>query len=337
MKMSRGIYLRGMVYWFAIQKNKKRHFISLETNDLAVAVRRVEELRDHPEIKASFGFPAEIEKFIDYKVRMNAYSRFSADEKGGVLHRFATYLGPNVTPAAVTPSQVQSFYDACLRRVSASTANGYIMTLRSFFRWCQEVEGTIRRSPAASVQMAKVVSKRRERHCTVPLRDRLIQECKRPDLKFILFCGFHAGLRRNEIIEARPDWFDLENNLLHVRKTDTFEIKDKEERTIPLTREFSEFLGEEYPFPGKYCVAPDVERGISRYRWDFHRPFTEYMESQDCDWITIHTMRHTFASLLASAGKSIFKIATWLGDDVRVVQKHYAKLNPKDEDIEVKG
>jgi hypothetical protein len=41
------------------------------------------------------------------------------------------------------------------------------------------------------------------------------------------------------------------------------------------------------------------------------------------------------ASLHAPAGVSIYKIAQWLGDDVRVVQKHYAKLLPKDEDIEV--
>ena len=40
-------------------------------------------------------------------------------------------------------------------------------------------------------------------------------------------------------------------------------------------------------------------------------------------------MRHTFASLLAIAGVSIFKIAQWLGDDVRVVERHYAHLLPK--------
>ena len=43
-------------------------------------------------------------------------------------------------------------------------------------------------------------------------------------------------------------------------------------------------------------------------------------------------MRHTFASLLASARVSIYKVATWLGDDVRVVQKHYAELVPDDGD-----
>ena len=45
-------------------------------------------------------------------------------------------------------------------------------------------------------------------------------------------------------------------------------------------------------------------------------------------------LRMLFASLVASKGVSIYKIALWLGDDVRVVQKHYAKLLPKDADIE---
>jgi integrase len=41
------------------------------------------------------------------------------------------------------------------------------------------------------------------------------------------------------------------------------------------------------------------------------------MEEQGCEWVTPHVMRHSFASILASAGKSIFKISEWLGDSVR--------------------
>jgi hypothetical protein len=44
-------------------------------------------------------------------------------------------------------------------------------------------------------------------------------------------------------------------------------------------------------------------------------------------------LSHTFASLHAIAGTSIYKIALWLGDGVEVVQKHYAKLSSSDEDI----
>jgi site-specific recombinase XerC len=59
------------------------------------------------------------------------------------------------------------------------------------------------------------------------------------------------------------------------------------------------------------------------------------MESQDLRWVTPHIMRHSFASNLATADVSIFKISEWLGDDVRVVQRSYAKLAPADGDIQV--
>jgi len=64
------------------------------------------------------------------------------------------------------------------------------------------------------------------------------------------------------------------------------------------------------------------------------RPSAEYVAEHKCTEVTPHIARHTFASLLASAGVSIHKIAQWLGNDVRVVQQHYAKLLPKDADIE---
>jgi site-specific recombinase XerD len=45
-------------------------------------------------------------------------------------------------------------------------------------------------------------------------------------------------------------------------------------------------------------------------------------------------MRHTFASLLVSAGESIYKVAVWLGDEVSTVQKHYGHLTPDNHGIE---
>ena len=63
------------------------------------------------------------------------------------------------------------------------------------------------------------------------------------DLRFILFAGFHSGMRKNEIIEARVDWFDLRNaGAVHIKNTDTFRIKDRETRFVPLTGQFRDFL-----------------------------------------------------------------------------------------------
>jgi integrase len=60
----------------------------------------------------------------------------------------------------------------------------------------------------------------------------------------------------------------------------------------------------------------------------------KYIRAQGCDWVTPHTMRHTFASLLVSAGESIYKVAVWLGDEVATVQKHYGHLTPDNHGIE---
>jgi integrase len=82
-----------------------------------------------------------------------------------------------------------------------------------------------------------------------------------------------------------------------------------------------------------YVLQPDVVHGSHRYRFDFRRAFGDYMKAQGVPWISPHVMRHSFASICASKGIDIYRIATWLGDDVRVVQRHYAKLRPDDRQI----
>jgi hypothetical protein len=44
-------------------------------------------------------------------------------------------------------------------------------------------------------------------------------------------------------------------------------------------------------------------------------------------------MRRSFASNLASAGVSIYKVAQWLGDGVEVVERSYGHLAPADQDV----
>ena len=206
-------------------------------------------------------------------------------------------------------------------------------TLRSFFNRLVE-QKKIRSNPVKELKLARLDQKSRLRFCLPAERDSLIGNAPNESMKFILYCGFHGGLRRNEIIEARPEWFDLERRSLHVRSTETFRPKDREARTIPLTNEFYEFL-KGYGLKSPFMLRPDVKHGASRYRYDFRRPWNNFVNAEGVEWVTPHVMRHTFASLLASKGVSIYKVALWLGDDVRVVQKHYAKLLPKDDDIEL--
>ncbi len=326
----RGIYLRGEVYWYARQVNGRRSHVSLETKDYAEAVQRAQEIRDRPELQPARGLSAEIERFLRHKFDTNRFSKASADTKGYILREFATAVR-DVPPENVTALQCKAFYKAARERVAPSTAESYMFTVRSFFRWCV-AENLCRRNPAVEVQLDRVDHKGRTRFADGDLAQKLIAEAPNDDLRFILFCGFHAGMRKLEIVEAVPDWFNLRTRTLEVRATASFRPKDRDARTVPLTDQFVEFL-QKYGLRSPFVLRPEVEQGRFRYRYDFRRPFDEYMEKQGVSWISPHVMRHSFASICATKGIDIYRIATWLGDDVRVVQRHYAKLRPDDREI----
>jgi integrase len=161
---------------------------------------------------------------------------------------------------------------------------------------------------------------------------KLIDSATSDDLRFILYCGFHAGLRRGEIGWAKVDWFDLKTNLIHVvNDPETGALLKDENRTAPVTKPFAEFLTRYFKGrnPDEYVLAPKREKGKARYRYDFIKQFQSHVNGA----CTIHDMRRSFASNLASAGVSIYKIAQWLGDRVEVVERSYGYLAPADDDV----
>lgn len=332
MKHFPGLYQRkGGLFGFAKQTNGVRKFHSLNTRDLSEAIRRATELNGAPLAPSEAAFADFIEPFLQHKVALNRYTEQSVHVKRAVLNKFAQFAA---APAArISKGTIQSFYQSQLDAgLTPDTAMGYVSCVRALFNWLKNSKNLRHDNPCDGLEIARVEPSARKNFCTPELVEKLINECPRDDLKFVLFSGFHCGLRKNEIIQARPFWFDLRAGHLHLRKHDGIQFKDREERSVPLTSDFVVFL-REYGLRDPYMLHPEVARGKSIYRYDFKRPFADYMKGQGCEWVTPHVMRHTFASLLASAGESIYDIAVWMGDDVKVVQKHYAKLLPVKRDI----
>ena len=149
------------------------------------------------------------------------------------------------------------------------------------------------------------------------------------------FVGFDAGLRRNEVSEAKVNWFDLRTGLLHVCNNEDYVTKDRENRTIPFTDRFAEFLkgylaGRD---SNDYVLAPEkTVKGKNKYRYDVNKRVRSHFDRLKVK-CTFHDMRRSFASNRASAGVSIYKIANWLGDGVEVVSRSYGHLAPQDRTI----
>lgn len=330
-KIGKGIYLRGDVYWLAIQVKGVRRFVSLQTKEPGEALTRAEQVRQHSEFTPSTGFDAEMEDFLRHKLTLNQHAPRTSEWSRGVLTQFGKHVH-NRSASQVTQDDVESFYRKLRARMTENGCHSYFGALKAFFSW--SVKKRLRfDNPVSKVKLGRRDQPARERFATKKIRDKLISKCKDQSLKFVLYCAFHAGMRRNEICEARPNWFNVKDGFITIEKTATFRTKNRKSRTVPLTTPFRKFL-RAYGMREPFMLKPEVPHGRARYRYDFRLPWTRYMEAHGVAWITPHTARHTFASLLAAEGLSLFKIAKWIGDTVDVCERHYAHLSPDDRSID---
>jgi integrase len=274
----------------------------------------------------------EIQRHLEQKFARKAYTRASVEGKAITLRAFVRALGGDCRLEDVTTAAIQRYYDDSFCILSSASAHKRLMDVRAFFRWAFE-QRKMAYNPAAEVRPESRPASSRIRYCTRALRDRLIEQCPNEDLRLILMLGFHAGLRKNEIIQAIPSWFNLELGFVDLHDTASMRFtRIKRGRTVPLTRELKSFL-QNYGLRSPFLLRPDVIQRHTYYRYNFAKSFRKYMRSQAVEWVTPHVMRHTFASLLAIDGKSIYKIAAWLGDSVKVTESVYAHLSPQDEDV----
>ena len=341
----KGLYQKRGWWYFSRMRGGVRKTIALETRDEDEAIHKALDLANAPDLAIGGTLEGEIEAFIAFKLDRDEFSRFSAENKSLTLKRFARWVGRTPIPS-IKPADLQRFYSEERKRVTESTAQGYMMCLRSFFGWLKSERKIIATNPATGISMGRWDYGTKTEYCQPELRDALLKGWRKIPVEimskeqarmigFIMHAGFEAGLRRNEIIEARPSWFLIKGRSVRVQKTETFGPKDREARAIPLTDVFIAFL-ERYPMNGTWCIAPEIQRGKSRYRYDFIRPFNLYLEfmgkelEQDLSWVTPHVMRHTFGSLLAIAGESLAKISEWMGDDPRVTDRHYLHFKEGD-------
>ena len=359
----RGLWLHKNGFWhFSRMKKGVRVDVALGTSDETEAARRALEMTDSPELGLPGEFEAEINAFIAAKVAANKFSRFTATQRKTVLLDFMRWLGENPRVNKVSQADMLAFYEYKKKKVVETTAQSYVTgVLGSFFTWLKVERKVISKSPVDGIKLPRIDTKSaaKSRFCSEALRDQLLggwenipeailDKTRAKWIGFVLHSGFDAGMRKNEIIEARPEWFALKDDgagnfkgVINIGKTPTFVPKDREARTIPMSQFFVSYL-QKHPFEtGTWCIAPHKLRGKAEYRYDFERPFKIYIEwigkelELDLAWVTPHVMRHTFASLLASSGVSLYKIAKWLGDTPATTEKHYAHLQAEDDDVDL--
>lgn len=340
---TKGLYLRGNVWWFRwpMVKGVQRKPVTLETEDREEAKVRRARLLAMPDLAPAESVRAEVAIHLKDMTARGKYTFATERAKRYILPLFADTLPRGTKVADVTPAQIRAFYDGLVAEgLTPGTIHKRFNDVRAFFTWAV-AQGKARLNPTYKIEIAKPPQPVRLRYCEIALMDQLIKNCVREDLKLVFMLGFHAGMRLNEIAHAVPEWFDLQHNTIDMRDTPWKKFnKTKRARRLPLRSELRAFL-EVYGLRSPFLLRPDVAPNKKRmYRWDFSKPMRAYMrtqmwEGQDCQWVTPHVMRHTFASLLVLQGKTCWEVAQSLGNSASECEKVYSHMNPRYRDIEL--
>lgn len=345
-------------WWFRYNDpiSGKRKAVSLGTEDVGDAIHRAQEiLNGNLMVAQADEVDREIDAYlIDAQEReRNPMSPDSAKTARYVLKSFVK-VSKVQWPEEISGQKV-TLWIRGLRAggKSQQTLRMYGAYVKTFTRFLHST-GKLKHDPLAKYDLPAEKATGRKNWVHKPIVRKIIGDVKprigphsKPagiekaqreaeDLKFILYAGFHAGLRRKEIGMAKVNWFDVDHGLIHAQNMpdEDFTLKDRDNRTIDMTDGFKTFLADYLRGrkPDEFVLRPQKSQGAWKYRYDFSKMVEGHFRTVRVK-CSIHDMRRSFASNLVSAGVSIYTVAKWLGDRVDVVEKSYGYLAPNTGEI----
>lgn len=133
--------------------------------------------------------------------------------------------------------------------------------------------------------------------------------------KTMVYISFYTGARRGEVLALRWKDIDFENNIIHIvqnkiRKVDGTKIKEtknKRSRSFVAPQVLMTKIKEIYNNQNEENLIFDY------YPATYTRMWQEFIKRNNLKYITLHDLRHTNGSILASKGVDIVTIAKRLG------------------------
>lgn len=246
----------------------------------------------------------------------------------------------HITPALgriplqkLSPRDLQHYYAELLRtkRLCANTVRRHHDLLSAALHAAQRME-LILRSPTERVEVPRVVQKETHYYTSDTLK-RLYQLAEGSPLEIPIHLAGSLGLRREEICGLHWESVNFSLHKLHIctaRTTAGGRIIEKETknrsstRTLYLVedierllrrellrqRDRRQFLGSAWPDSGLVLVD---QNGVPLSPNVLSVSFTKFIRAHNLPPITLHGLRHTFATVASAQGAPLFDIGKALG------------------------
>lgn len=256
-------------------------------------------------------------------------AHWSAGELPRAQRRLDKHIGPKIgsTPlATLTRREVRDMHDAITRRTKYE-ANRALELLRAAINWALSERGwraadlAEGENPAARIRPNHEKTRKEWiRPDEVPALVGAIKAEPDPWISAFFRMALLTGARKSELLNLKWQAVDLK------RRTITFhDTKNKEDHELPLSTEAVKVLRDlprSIANPHVFCGQAKGKPIVNPYK-----PWKRILERAGIERrVTIHDLRRTAGSLLASAGFSTQQIGKLLNHKSAITAKVYAEI-----------
>jgi integrase/recombinase XerD len=236
------------------------------------------------------------------------------------FQQFLTYHN-NVLPEDLEDKHIADYmhYLIMQKKSSSATQNQAINAIKFYF---EKVKGEQRKffaleRPLKEQRLPTVMSEEE-----VVL---LLRACENLKHKAMLYLIYAAGLRRSELINLRIQDIDLQRTLINIRggkgKKDRITLLSEKVKEL-LSKYFADYQPKKWVFEG----AKGERYSATSLQKVFHQALRRSGIVKD---VTLHTLRHSFATHLLENGTDIRYIQVLLGHGSSKTTEIYAHVTRK--------
>lgn len=226
---------------------------------------------------------------------------------------------------------LQKIIDGFIKEgLKQSTIETYLRRLNCFFKYVRDDLNLIIELPTTNIKIPKEKSNTTKKALTKKETSALLNKLKDHRFYIVAFIAANSGMRMGEILGLTWNDIDFKNNTLNVnkqwkilknKKPGFGSVKSKNSnRIIPISKNVvNKFKNYKKNNPTDIYnrVAPFNASSIDKYLNPKLREFAG---------ISLHELRHTYATLLISSGIDFKTAAKILGHDVEQTMKTYSHV-----------
>ena len=233
---------------------------------------------------------------------------------------FKDYRSDHLTAKVVSEWERKLANAIAEKKLTAKSYNNLVGLLKLILGWARK-RGQRYLAHDPLEDLAPLPSARTERDFLEPDEIKLLLGAAQPPIDTILYLAIYSGLRRGELFGLQWGDLDEQHNVLRIRRSiyqgDVTSPKTTHsERTVdlptPIVTRLQEYREVYPPLEGDFIFRTATGTPIDPDNW-YGRHFVPTVKRAKLRPIGLHTLRHTYASLLINMGEGIKYVSKQLG------------------------